>query len=898
MDSTAPHTIMVVSHTHWDREWYQPLGVMRQRLTALIDALLDQPDGLPFLLDGQAIVLDDYRAMRPERAEFLRDALKSSRIEAGPWYVLADLLMPSGEALTRNLLEGTRTVRDAGGTAPPVLYSPDAFGHSAAGPVLAAGFGFGTAIVWRGYGGAANNPAGRVAKWSHPSGARVLLYHLPQSGYEVGASLPVSADAAVVRWRAIRDSVLGDNEVRVTLLPNGADHHARQTARPSALAALAAAVYPHSLEAASLTAFAQRLELAAAAIKLPSVSGELRNSSGYTWSLQGTFATRAHQKRINALMDRALIRDTEPWAALAWFVGGWAPTAPLRMAWKTLLATHPHDTLCGCSVDDVAAAADQRWTDVESQSSAIRDDALRALLEYDAVEQRERESQWQLTLVVRNPSARVRSGVLHLKLIDAVVQDPVGPGSAARSGARIPTLATAVSWSGDEHLQLLERSRQFDRVESPMHYPRNAVVRVTHALAYVGDVSGYRAQPLLLADLSSIVQPVPLRERVRATESALIGPTWRIASSMQGVVATHTDNGAKLQPLGWIESITDAGDTYTPSLRGEPIIAHWGAPRVERKGPIRASWGFDSCIQRPVSSVTSAIEPATRELPSRDSALVALQATLSLDAGADRIDLHIRGENTAGDHRLRWILPLPKSLRTDRVIADAAFGAITRDAASTDVPTWSAEAQISTAPLHRWLYLAGEGYGIGVISDGLAEYELLPDGQLAITLLRAVGELSRRDIPERPGHAGWPLATPAAQCLGAFEARFAIVTLPLDADEARSKLDAVAEDVLTPLVADTWRGVATTLRPFNGLTLDGDGLEFSAAKRSDDGAWLVLRCINQRATKSKGTWHLPRAAQEVRLSRLDETPGAPLSGTGARIHFEAPPFGVVTLLVR
>src|SRR4051794_9408045 len=96
--------VLLVSHTHWDREWYQPLDVFRQRLVRLVDDLLDNPpaDGSSFLLDGQAILLDDYLEMRPHRAGELSQLLRDGRIEAGPWYVLADELIPSGEALVRN----------------------------------------------------------------------------------------------------------------------------------------------------------------------------------------------------------------------------------------------------------------------------------------------------------------------------------------------------------------------------------------------------------------------------------------------------------------------------------------------------------------------------------------------------------------------------------------------------------------------------------------------------------------------------------------------------------------------------------------------------------------------------------------------------------------------------
>ncbi|HYW49402.1 MAG TPA: glycosyl hydrolase-related protein [Gemmatimonadaceae bacterium] len=896
MDASNPHTIVVVSHTHWDREWYHPLGVMRQRLATLVDTLLDEPDGLPFLLDGQAIVLDDYRQVRPERTQALHAALSSGALEAGPWYVLADMLLPSGEALVRNLLEGVRTVHEAWGEAPPVLYSPDAFGHAAAGPVLAAGFGLRVAVVWRGFGGPSHPPQA-VVRWTHQSGAEVLLHHLPPDGYETGSSLPAHAAAAVTRWRAMRDVLLRDNPLAVTLLTNGADHHARQPSRPSAIEALRAAAAPHEVVHDSLAGFATRMATAAAGTELPSVRGELRDSAGWTWSLQGTFATRAHQKRTNALVERLLVRDTEPWTALAWFAKGVAQTT-LRTAWKTLLTTHPHDTLCGCSVDDVAAAADVRWRDARAQGEAIRDDALRAIVGCDAAVQREFMARWRPMLVLRNPSARVRGGAVRLRLVDAAVADPVGPGSASRSGARVAAPLSPHAWTGEEKLQLLARTRQFDRVESPLHYPNNAVVRCSEMMAWIPPMNGHAVEPVWLAELGDVVQPVPIQQRVRGSETELHGPAWRVQRVEQGVVATHAATGARIQPLGWLSSVTDAGDTYTPSLRGAPIRAQWNALRLLARGPLHAEWELAASLDRQRAAVASAIEPSSRELPARDVVTVTATASLAMVAGTDWLTVTIRGENPAGGHRLRWVLPLPDGVHRDRVVADAAFGAVQREAGDPDETRWGAESRLPTAPLHRWLHLTGETYGLGIISDGLAEYELSSDGTLAITLVRAVGELSRRDLPERPGHAGWPLATPSAQSLGPFEARFAIVVLPQDTDAARDLLEAVADDVLSPIVGDTWRGVGTPLESCPGLTLEGEGLAFSAAKRSEDGEWLVLRCINLRATPVRGTWHLPRDAAQVYQSRLDETPGAPLTGTGPRIRFVAAPYDIVTLLVK
>jgi len=121
--------VRLLVHTHWDREWYRPFAQFRARLVSLMDEVLDGSSGTPFLLDGQAVVLEDYLDLRPERTADISSALRQGAIEAGPWYVLADSLIPSGEGLVRNLLAGRRVLRSLRAVPPDVLYCPDSFGH-------------------------------------------------------------------------------------------------------------------------------------------------------------------------------------------------------------------------------------------------------------------------------------------------------------------------------------------------------------------------------------------------------------------------------------------------------------------------------------------------------------------------------------------------------------------------------------------------------------------------------------------------------------------------------------------------------------------------------------------------------------------------------------------------
>ncbi|MFW9831953.1 MAG: hypothetical protein ACFFD8_09260 [Candidatus Thorarchaeota archaeon] len=93
-------TVIVVSHTHWDREWYLPFEEFRWQLVKTMDQLLDllkhNPKYHHFTLDGQTILLDDYLAIRPNQHEYLKELISKNRIQIGPWYVLMDEFLVSG----------------------------------------------------------------------------------------------------------------------------------------------------------------------------------------------------------------------------------------------------------------------------------------------------------------------------------------------------------------------------------------------------------------------------------------------------------------------------------------------------------------------------------------------------------------------------------------------------------------------------------------------------------------------------------------------------------------------------------------------------------------------------------------------------------------------------------
>lgn len=899
---TEPLDVHVVSHTHWDREWYHPAARFRQRLVALVDELIDGAAADPagtgsFLLDGQTVVLDDYVALRPERGSELAAMLRDGRLEAGPWYVLADELIPGAESLVRNLLAGRRAMRALGAEAPPVLYSPDAFGHAAALPTLAAGFGLPVAIVWRGYGGA-RWPAGDTVRWHDRAGSSVLLVHLPPDGYEFGSSLPDGDEDAGARWERLRAVLAPRSRLGMLLVQNGADHHAPQRALDRAVTALARAALPDRVRRSSLAEYGRAVAERAArdGAALPEVEGELRDSYGYAWALQGTFATRAAQKRRAAAAERLLLREAEPWAALARLVRG--PRASLRpqlaAAWKTLLRCHPHDTLCGCSADEVARSMDARLEAAATQARGARDDAVLALLGHDAVEARERRADWRAALLVANPSPHARGGVAEVEVVTFLRDEPVGPGSArprdpeAPDGAPEPPPLVPPGAA----VQELSRERRFERTESPRHYPDNDLVDVGRYLVWLDPIAGGTVVPLPLAEQAGTRRSAP-PAAVRATE--------RLVANDRMTVQLHGDGarlvlggGAELRDFLGFESIADHGDLYTASLRGAPTRRSPTQGRVQQRGPLRAALECGFAVTVPANPAPPAAGGNAHR--DREAPVVVGSVTFVLDAGAPFLRIRIRGNNTACDHRLR--VRVATGVASPEVWADAAFGPVRRVPLVVPPEERLQEIPPPTAPLHRYVSCYGAGAGATLYSDGLAEYEVTEAGEVYVTLVRAVGELSRADLPERPGHAGWPLGTPEAQSLGPFEAELALMFHGPRAPGTLALVERTADDVLLPLRGTTLRSAYHELLPAGGLELSGYGLALSACKESEDGTWTVLRCVNVTDQHVAGAWRLGLPVVEARLARLDETPLAALQVDDGVVHFAAGPHAVVTVLVR
>ena len=345
MSEVSDFRYLVVPHTHWDREWYLPFEVFRLRLGSVVDGVLDtlerDPSFTSFTLDGQAMVLDDYLEVRPENEGRLQALLDAGRLEVGPSYVLPDEILVGGESLVRNLLLGRRVCRRFGVEPSGAGYLPDSFGHPAQLPQILTGFGIRTFLFSRGMGDEIDD-LGVVFRWRAGPEEVVACQMLPH--YDNFARLTWYDDAEErVRGIVERFGELlhgaGQDEI---VLANGSDHLPVEPELPEILSDLG-----RTLGAGFR--IGRYDEYAPAAKGLPVHAGELVGSRLQN-ILRGVNSARIYLKQANERAEQRLL-SIETAAALRHDAAYAA--ADLRLAWRDLLRNHPHDSICGCSCDEV-----------------------------------------------------------------------------------------------------------------------------------------------------------------------------------------------------------------------------------------------------------------------------------------------------------------------------------------------------------------------------------------------------------------------------------------------------------------------------------------------------------------------------------------------------------------
>jgi hypothetical protein len=728
-------TVFLVAHTHWDREWYAPFETLRAALVELLDDLLERlekdPDYPDFVLDGQTVLLEDYLEVRPEAAPRLAALAERGRLRLGPWYVLPDEFLVSGEALVRNLERGLKMSRQRG-SHPTVGYVPDCFGHVSQLPRLLAGFGLTSCLFTRGLGA---GPISTAYRWQG-----LLALQQVRSYSHVGRLHP-DPEQAARRLRQAVDELKPYLPLPVVLLCHGGDHRRPHPRLPEVLAALRRQGAYAEVRSGGYEDYAAAVARLGGV--LPELSGELRGGRLFPL-LTGVLSARVPLKLANHRVQLLLERRAEPLDALAALAGARDSTADLRqrlleLGWRELLRNHPHDSLAGCCADAVHRENLVRFEKAGQLALEVVERAEGAL--FWQVDTRAPEPALR-ALLVWNPSARPRREVVRCRLLLAPGEAPGRLALFTREGQPVP-------------LQLLSRSA------GEGHHPYDSDLPVEVAeLAFLPPEIPPLGWDVLHLRVGRHPPEAAVPRPARA-EARGLGNGWLALQAGPQGLEVEAD-GLLYRGLNRLEDGADAGDSYTFCPGGPARSLPLEGCRVLHPGPLLATLALTA---------------------------PELEVRLSVAAGSRRLDLAVHLEHRRQDHRLQAVFPLGE--RPTNHFAHTPFDVVERSVEAPDPCLWRWETPPAEHPCSWMCGLAGPRRRLALFPRGLAEYSLRGD-ELGLTLVRAVGWLSRQGLATRRVEAGPKLAVPEAQCPGALTLEYALRLGP-------GPLMAEAEDYQLPL---------------------------------------------------------------------------------------------------
>ncbi|HEV3359433.1 MAG TPA: glycosyl hydrolase-related protein [Pseudonocardiaceae bacterium] len=848
-----------VPHFHWDREWYEPFQVFRHRLVTALDTVLDTAEANPdfrFTVDGQLAAIEDYLQMRPENRDRLAKLVAGGQLAIGPWLILLDEFLCSGETIVRNLHMGWAAAAKLGGSM-PIGYLPDMFGHVAQMPQILARAGIEHAALWRGVPGSV---AGHAFRWRAPDGSEVrteFLFDGYDNGLDVllvpdqiGRALDEYADMTEQRW--------GTDPV---LAMAGTDHAApdprlaswlrrdSSAERPITIATLDEYIREHARDEVSTV-----------------VTGELRSHARGN-ILPGVVSVRRSLKQRMALAERT-VDHAERLTAL------WSTRDESRfltLAWHKIIESTAHDSVVGSGTDETADQVEARLAEATHIARAVRDGVLAeraALVPSDGY-------------LVANPLPVPRTALVEVDV-------PAGTAlvATAADGSTRPVQLTSVAPTvlSDERIDAsqLERvlrrihrrelfGRQIDRyeltpgslvfhlAEVPTSGPFDLLILrrdiAAAAAAHPGEwtvrtLAQARATALVPVDVpasglaSFRVEPGKSTEvtGASATSEGLSNGLVEVGVNADGTLDVTGADGTVLRGVARLVDGGDRGDSYNYGPPARDVLVSTPTEvtvDVLENGPLRARIRITRRYDWP-----TALSP-DRDVRASETVSTPVDTLVELRVGEPFVRVSTSFLNTSADHRLRCHVPLPEPVTGS---ASAGQFAVTERGLTAEggwgeypIPTFPASSFVSAGPAI-------------VLLDHVTEYEVVGD-ELAITLLRAIGSISVNIHPYRDEPAASEIPAPGAQDLGVrIENRFAVMASATG--WAGANAVALAEQFRNDVLVARGTAPEGGALPENmtGIRVDGADILVSSIRQvADAGVEVRLVAMSDAASTARVT---------------------------------------------
>lgn len=884
-------TVFMMTSTHWDREWYEPFQGFRWRLVKTTEDAMDKLEAHPeieaFTFDGQTIVLEDFLEAAPDQRERLVKLIKEGRIKVGPWYVMPDGFLPSGESHIRNLQIGTSIAKSYGVDPMRYGYVCDIFGHTAQMPQIFKGFDCEGALLGRGI---TEDKAPMHFAWEAPDGSQVLTFKTPDwFGYgEYWVRIhcfdmwrdPPTEEEYVENLKKFVEGERQRTDIPILMFVDGQDHQPLHDKTLLDTKRRLEELYP-GIEVVITSPDQLLPRLAEYRENIPVVKGELihtnRRRGDFSRILANVLSSRYDLKKRN---DEGQVK-MEKWSGPITAVSRLTGHKPIRrnfyeLAYRYLIQNQPHDSICGCSPDHIHRDMHYRYDQMDHICHNIQEYGMKNISRLG--EDTPGEHMY-LTVFNSLPFDRTETVEVDLyfdrrwkyKWSEPFGYEPINAFYLEdKDGNHVPYKVVNIN-----------RGKSVIRCGEQECYDRHRIV--FEATLPAGGVAEYRIVPH-----DGYVRPVgSLRTGTYTAENEWVSLTVNPADGTLTITDKRTGETYDKQ-LSFADD-SELGDGY---MHARPV-----ADRVCLSTCVKSvALTCDADSKCTFTIVSEMMVPADMQDRhernfdlQRNETLVPLTITakVSLTKSSPMVEVEMTVDNPARDHRLRLMMPTGVTAPIYR--ASQAFYVAERNVA-VNLDTYAyEEKEKHEKPMSGFAYKRQGNRGLCFVSGGglheIGAFEGA-EGMLAVTLLRCFGSAVNGYVAvdgQQPG-------------VSAF--RFGLLPLTAedrDADIQR-RLDAFTAGVRYR-DDHTWNG-DVVLENRSYYRLDAENTVFSTMKVAEDGEGIVMRFVNLSDTPEVATVTFDRAPGEAAAVNLEECHPEPLAVDGNRVALDMPAWGIRTLYVK
>ncbi|TFG90377.1 MAG: hypothetical protein E4G71_05360, partial [Candidatus Atribacteria bacterium] len=683
--------------------------------------------------------------------------------------------------------------------------------------------------------------------WQGPDGTELFAVHLPKAGYGNAVSLSEDVDQAYKQIKGAIDDLLSRETSKSLLLLNGSDHLYAQLHIPHLAKELNKYFKDIEIKQGNL---AEYIDYAKKTAKpnLNKVTGEFRSGKDAP-ILQSVYSSRMYIKQANERCEKQLENWVEPTASLAWLLGRDYPENLIWTSWRWLLKNQPHDSICGCSIDQVHKEMLTRFDWSGQIAQEVMNKSLDYITEKIKIDYLKKD---ELALVVFNP--------LPYPIDENVEVRIKFPKEINLNRVKILTI------EGDEiPYQLKGYGLDYKIVFRPFGGPQFPEVNYADISFTAKDIPACGYNTFIIKAINEVKIFKEYDTDIRVGRDYIENKYYKISAETNGTLTIVDKLNDKIfKNCNRFVDSGDAGDeyTYSPPLNDKIIVCRLDNISIQDIGPAEATLIVSGKMILPVG-----LKPDRK---SREDKKVEcpVESKIKLFSEVQRIEFKTTFDNQCHDHCLK--VEFPTNIKTDYVYAEGHFDVIKRSIKLPDSEGW-VEKVYKTAHNSGFVDINNGKHGMAILNKGLPEYEIIPDNNtVALTLLRSVGWLSRGDLEYRKGNAGPSFPTPEAQCLGEYIFYYALIPHQGGWDDARisQKTRQYKTKILTKQLKNQPGNLSDK---YSFIELEGDYLEISAIKKNEFEDKLVVRVYNPADREATGKIKLGFDIHKVYLGRLDES---------------------------